>query len=141
MPHYQPNAQYRVEIEGAKIEKVCDVQLGFDVGSTFEGQPQSDRPKMNAITIIRKSDQKTDFWDWATSTRKPSWKKGSIVVKDANDPDKTLKTIKWEDGYLSSYEEVLPNVHTEEGEPMVEIIHISARVVDFDGVRFEEIWH
>lgn len=127
--------QVRIKVAGALLEQVVSVEFGLDVASGMDGHPQDARPRLSGIRIMRKSDKKTDLWSWAIEPWASAFKKGTIEFLDQHEQDKVIKTVNWEDGFITSYTEELPHVQASRDAPVTETIVIAARIVDFDGAK------
>ena len=130
-------SQFRVKINGQLLPKVKSVTMGLEVAGANDGHPQDARPRLHVIRISRESDKTTDLWSWASTPFGSQYRKGTVEFLDPEEKDKVLKTVNWEDGFIRSYQEVLPHVQSAKEEPLVETIEVSARVIDFDGAKIE----
>lgn len=129
--------QFRVKINGQVVPLVKSVTMGLEVAGADDGHPQDARPRLHVIRISRESDKSTDLWNWATTPYGEQYRKGSVEFLDPEKEDKVLKTVNWEDGFVRSYQEAMPHTQHAREQPVVEMVEISARVIDFDGAKIE----
>jgi hypothetical protein len=128
--------QFRVSIDGNAVPNVLDVEYGLDVGKDTNGAPVDSRPRLASIKITRRSDEATDYWTWAIKPHQEYFKAGKIEFLDPRKENKVLKTLEWKNGFIESYEEVVPHVNQAREAPQTEIFFVSAPSLTINGVQW-----
>jgi len=129
--------QVKVTIDGNPVPNVLDVRYGLDCAKDTNGAPVDAKPRLASIFVIRRSDETTDFWDWALRPYEEDFKSGEITFFDPRKTDTVLKTLEWTNGFLRSYTENVPNIDSDRGAPQTETLEISASTIAINGVEWE----
>lgn len=129
--------QVTVQIDGNDVANVLDVKYGLDCAKDTNGAPVDAKPRLGTIQITRRSDETSDWWEWALRPYEEDFKSGVITFYDPRKTETVLKTVEWSNGFLRGYQEVVPNVDTDRGAPQVEVLEISAQTIVINGVEWE----
>ena len=123
----------KIEIDGYKEREVQMVTYEFSQATDVEGQ-MSGIPRGGQIKVRCKAlnDGTPDLLAWMTERNLP--KDGTITFSETK-TGKTMKTIKFTQGYCVDFEEKWEDKmgHFEE-------IVISCRQIEFGSVKFENDW-
>ena len=123
----------KIEIDGYKEREVQMVTYEFSQATDVEGQ-MSGIPRGGQIKVRCKAlnDGTPDLLAWMTERNLP--KDGTITFSETK-TGKTMKTIKFTQGYCVDFEEKWEDKmgHFEE-------IVISGRQIEFGSVKFENDW-
>ena len=123
----------KIEIDGYKEREVQMVTYEFSQATDVEGQ-MSGIPRGGQIKVRCKAlnDGTPDLLAWMTERNLP--KDGTITFSETK-TGKTMKTIKFTQGYCVDFEEKWEDKmgHFEE-------ITISCRQIEFGSVKFENDW-
>ena len=123
----------KIEIDGYKEREVQMVTYEFNQATDVEGQ-MSGIPRGGQIKVRCKAlnDGTPDLLAWMTERNLP--KDGTITFSETK-TGKTMKTIKFTQGYCVDFEEKWEDKmgHFEE-------IVISCRQIEFGSVKFENDW-
>ncbi len=130
-----PLRQIAVEIDGTKIPNVLAVKYGLQVGHDPDGSPSDARPRLARISILRKSDDKSLLFDWASKAFKGNFKSGKVTFYAPDEETKVLSTMSWTEGFVTLYQENVPNIQTDRQSPMVEYVEISAQKIKINDVE------
>lgn len=126
-----------LEIDGVVYKNVYKVSYNLYTAKDETGRP-ADRAHAGVITIIRESDETTDIARWAMDSSKPNWKAGSVVFK--NPDDATMKELKWEEGFITGYEEVVPHLKQNPDDQVYECFEISCRKLIIGDSDIDNRW-
>ena len=126
-----------LEVDGVVFKNVYKVSYCLYTAKDETGRP-SDRAHAGVIRIVRESDDKTDIARWAMDSSKPNWKAGKVMIK--NPDDNEMKTLAWEEGFITAYEETVPHVKDHPDEQVYEIFEISAHKVTIGDAEIDNRW-
>ena len=123
----------KLEIDGYKEREVLMVNYEFDQTTDVEGQ-MAGIPRGGKITIRVKAmnDGTPDLLAWMTERNLP--KNGTISFLETK-TGKSMKTIKFTNGYCVNYEE-----KWEDKKGHFEEIVITCKDIEFGSVKFENEW-
>ena len=113
-----------LEIDGVTYKNVYEVSYQMYTAKDETGRP-SDRAHAGVISVKRESDDTVDIARWAMNSAKTNWKKGSVTFKNPDDVD--MKVLKWEDGFITHYEEHVPHIKDQPDVQMWEYFEISCQ--------------
>jgi hypothetical protein len=71
-------------------------------------------------------------------TSKPNWKSGKIMFK--NPDDATMKEIAWEEGFITRYEETVPNVKERPDDQIFQYLEISCHKLLVADAEIDNRW-
>jgi len=129
--------QVDVAIDGNHVPNVLDVKYGLDCARDTNGAPVDAKPRLASIIIVRRSDEITDYWDWALRPYEEDFKSGVITFYDPRKAETVMKTVEWTNGFLKSYSEVVPNIDDDRSAPQIETLEISASTITINGVEWQ----
>ncbi len=129
--------QVDVAIDGNHVPNVLDVKYGLDCAKDSNGAPVDAKPRLASIIIVRRSDETTDYWDWALRPYEEDFKSGVITFYDPRKSETVMKTVEWTNGFLKSYSEVVPNIDDDRSAPQIETLEISASTIVINGVEWQ----
>lgn len=129
--------QVKVEIDGNHVPNVLDVKYGLDCAKDTNGAPVDAKPRLDSIIITRRSDNATDYWAWALTPHEEDFKSGVITFYDPRKTETVLRTVEWKDGFLKSYQEIVPNVDDDRAAPQIEVLEVSASTITINGVEWQ----
>jgi len=129
--------QVDVAIDGNHVPNVLDVKYGLDCARDTNGAPVDAKPRLASIIIVRRSDETTDYWDWALRPYEEDFKSGVITFYDPRKAETVMKTVEWTNGFLKSYSEVVPNIDDDRSAPQIETLEISASTITINGVEWQ----
>ena len=123
----------KIEIDGYKEREVQMVTYEFDQATDVEGQI-SGIPRGGLITVLVKSmnDATPDLLAWMVERNLP--KNGTITFLETK-TGKSMKTIKFTNGYCVNFEE-----KWEDKKGHFEEIVISCQKIEFGSVVYENDW-
>jgi hypothetical protein len=123
----------KLEVDGYKEREVLMVNYEFDQTTDVEGQ-MAGIPRGGKITIRVKAmnDGTPDLLAWMTERNLP--KNGTISFLETK-TGKSMKTIKFTNGYCVNYEE-----KWEDKKGHFEEIVITCKDIEFGSVKFENEW-
>lgn len=127
----------QLEIDGVVYKNVYQVSYGLYTAKDETGRP-SDRAHAGVIKIVRESDDKTDIARWAMDSSKPNWKAGKVIFRDPSDNE--MKSLSWEEGFITSYEESIPHVKNNPDDQIFETFEISAHKVVIGDAEIDNRW-
>ncbi|HVP38856.1 MAG TPA: type VI secretion system tube protein TssD [Candidatus Saccharimonadales bacterium] len=130
-----PLRQIAVEIDGKKIANVVSVKYGLEVRNDSDGSPSDARPRLARITLARKSDDSALLFDWASKPFRGNFKSGKVTFYAPDEETKVQSTMTWTDGFVTMYQETVPNIQTDRQSPMLEYIEISAQKIKINDVE------
>jgi hypothetical protein len=121
-----------MEVEGTKYKvRHCTYSLHQNVDEN--GRPSS-QVMGGTMQIEVESSDDTKLIDWMVDK---TGKKSGKLEFSKTDEEGTLKTIEFEDAFLTSYTESMDAISNS---PMVENLVISAKSISVNGVKHENIW-
>jgi hypothetical protein len=126
-----------LEIDGVVYKNVYFVSYHLYTAKDETGRP-SDRAHAGVITIIRESDEKADIARWAMDSAKTNWKPGMVTIKSPDDA--MMKELKWEDGFISKYEEFVPHVKNNPDDQVHERFEISCQKLIIADAEIDNRW-
>lgn len=129
--------QVDVTIDGNHVPNVLDVKYGLDCAKDSNGAPVDAKPRLASIIIVRRSDETTDYWDWALRPYEEDFKSGVITFYDPRKAETVMKTVEWTNGFLKSYSEVVPNIDDDRSAPQIETLEISASLITINGIEWQ----
>ncbi|MHC4433808.1 MAG: type VI secretion system tube protein TssD, partial [Planctomycetota bacterium] len=115
-----------LEIDGVVYKNVYEVSYMLYTAKDETGRP-SDRAHAGVIRVMRESDEKSDIARWAMDSSKPNWKAGKVTFK--NPDDNEMKTLNWEEGFITAYSENIPHIKNRPDDQIYETFEISAHKV------------
>lgn len=123
----------KIKIGGSEIDRILTVDYTITNGADADGRPTKNRRNLG-IHITRVANSNKEVANWAKSAAKSDRRKGEIELQH---PDgKKMKTIKWEEGYVSQY-----SIHYDEAlEQVVESFVVMPRVLDVEGKKLDMQW-
>ena len=126
-----------LEIDGVVFKNVYEVSYELYTAKDETGRP-ADRAHAGVIRITRESDEKTDIGRWAMDSSKPNWKAGKVTLKNPSDTE--MKTISWEEGFVTAYSEIVPHIKNNPDEQIYETFEISAHKVIVSDTEIDNRW-
>jgi hypothetical protein len=121
--------EIKLDIESLKDVKVYSVSYGAILPmSGLEANAAAARLSLSDISLNIELTEKTEFIQWITTTKKVS---GTIKIEDANNPGSNLRTIKFSESYISSFNESFS------GGGGGTVITIACAVIDINGVKYD----
>jgi hypothetical protein len=126
-----------LEIDGVVYKNVYQVSYCLYTAKDETGRP-SDRAHAGVIKITRESDEKSDIARWAMDSSKPNWKAGKVTFR--NPDDQEMKTLTWEEGFITSYEELIPHIKNNPDDQVFETFEISAHKVTIGDAEIDNRW-
>jgi len=127
-----------LEIDGVKYPNVYAASYILYTEKDETGKP-SDRARGGVIKVTRQSDAKIDICRWATDSKKENFKPGKVTFRGAD--GREMKTLEWEDGFITHYEEHVPHTKDRPDDQTYEYFEISAKKIkvnDAEVVNWEE---
>ena len=123
----------KLEVDGYKEREVMMVKYEFDQATDVEGQ-MSGIPRGGKINIRVKAlnDGTPDLLAWMVERNLP---KNGVITFLETKTGKTMKTIKFTNGYCVNFEE-----RWEDKKGHFEEIEISCQKIEFESVVFENDW-
>ncbi len=123
-----------MKIDGCTDREVMNMNYSLHQEVDVEGRPTA-ITRGGKITVVIKSlnDGNTDLYEWACDPYVS--KSGSFEFEKRDGTN--MKTLKFEDGYLVSYEETYDAI---DSNSQLEKITISAKKIDIGGVSHENPW-
>ncbi len=112
-----------LEIDGVAYKNVYEVKYDLYTSKDETGRP-TDRAHAGLIRVTRESDENTDIFRWAMASDTNNWKAGSITFKDPKS-ESTMKTLSWEEGFITKYEETIPHIKEHPDDQVCEYFEIS----------------
>lgn len=126
-----------LEIDGVPFKNVYEVSYKLYTAKDETGKP-TDRAHAGVVRIRRESDENTDVARWAMDSSKPNWKKGKVTFRKTDMAE--LKTLTWENGFVTFYEEHVPNVKDHPDEQMWEEFEISCQKLVVKDAEIDNRW-
>ena len=123
----------KVKIGGNAIDRILTVEYTITNGADADGRPTKSRRNLG-IHITRVANANKEVASWAKGAAKADRRKGEIEL--VGDDGKKMKTIKWEDGYISQY-----SIYYDEGlEQVVESFLVMPKVLEVEGKKLDMNW-
>ncbi len=127
----------KLEIDGQTFKNVYMVE--YDIYTSIDETGRaSNRPRTGLIKITRESDENTDIARWATSAAKAALKDGNIMF--ASPGKAKMKELKWKNGFVSKYIEVLPHTKANPDDQMYEYFEITCAKLSIGEVEIDNKW-
>ena len=126
-----------LEIDGVVYKNVHEVSYKLYTAKDETGRP-SDRAHAGVIVVRRESDENSDVARWAMDSSKPNWKAGKVTFK--NPDDATMKELTWEDGFITSYEEHIPQIKERPDDQVYEVFEISCHKLTIGDASIDNRW-
>jgi hypothetical protein len=126
-----------LEIDGVVYKNVYEVSYMLYTAKDETGRP-SDRAHAGVIRVMRESDEKSDIARWAMDSSKPNWKAGKVTFK--NPDDNEMKTLNWEEGFITAYSENIPHIKNRPDDQIYETFEISAHKVTIGDAEIDNRW-
>lgn len=121
-----------LEVEGTKFKvRHCTYSLHQNIDEN--GRPSS-QVMGGTMQIEVESSDDTKLIDWMID---PTGKKSGKIEFSKTDEEGVLKTLEFEDAFLTSYTE---NMDAISNSPMVENLVVSAKKITVGGVSHENVW-
>ncbi len=124
-------------IDEVPYKNVYEVSYNLYTAKDETGRP-SDRAHAGSIRIVRESDENVNIARWAMDSSKPNWKKGKVTFKNPNDA--TMKELKWENGFITNYEEHVPHIKDKPDEQIWECFEISCQKLTIGDAEIDNLW-
>ncbi len=123
-----------LEIDGVEYPRLLSVSYNIYTIKDDQGKP-ADIARAGTITITKESTNKNskDITRWACDSSEANYKSGKITFKDPH--NKLLRTLEWENGFITNYEEHLGPAQS--GEQMYQVFVVSAQKIK---VEDAEVW-
>jgi hypothetical protein len=96
----------------------------------LEANAAAARIMLSDISLNIELTDKTEFVQWITTKKKLS---GTIKIEDANNPGSNLRTIKFSDAYISSFNESFSGG----GGGGSTNISIACTAIDINGIKYD----
>ena len=123
-----------MKIDGLTDREVMSMNYSLHQEVDVEGRPTAiTRGGKITVTLKSLNDGNTDLYEWACDPYVS--KKGSFEFEKRDGTN--MKTLKFEDGYLISFEEMYDAI---DSNSQLEKITISAKKLDIGGVTHENPW-
>ncbi|MGD0756239.1 MAG: type VI secretion system tube protein TssD [Bacteroidales bacterium] len=123
--------EIKLDIENLKDVKVYNVSYGASLPmSGLEANAAAARLMLSEISLSIELTDKTEFIQWITTKKKLS---GTIKVEDANNPGSNLRTIKFSDAYICSFNESFSGG----GGGNSAHISIACTAIDINGIKYD----
>lgn len=126
-----------LEIDGVTYKNVYEVSYELYTAKDETGRP-SDRAHAGTIKVTRESDEKSDIARWAMDSSKPNWKAGSVIFR--NPDDSSMKTLKWEEGFITAYHETIPHIKDRPDDQVYEYFEISCHKLSIGDAEIDNRW-
>jgi len=126
-----------LEIDGVVYKNVYQVSYELYTAKDETGRP-SDRAHAGTIKIMRESDETSDIARWAMDSSKPNWKAGKVTFKTPDDSE--MKSLTWEEGFITRYEETIPHVKDKPDVQVFEYFEISCHKLLIGDAEIDNRW-
>ena len=126
-----------LEIDGVAYMNVYSVKYELYTAKDETGRP-SDRAHAGVITVVRESDENSDIARWAMDSSKPNWKAGKVVFRNPDDAE--MKTLTWEEGFITKYEETVPHIKETPDQQVYESFEISCHKLTIGDAEIDNRW-
>ncbi len=126
-----------LEIDGVTYKNVYEVSYELYTAKDETGRP-SDRAHAGVIRITRESDEETAIARWAMDSSGPNRKAGKVTFKNPSDSE--MKTLSWEEGFITAYEEIVPHIKDRPDDQIYERFEISAHKVSIGDAEIDNRW-
>ncbi len=125
-------------IEDERIPKVRAVSYEIYTSKDVRGKP-SDQARLGKIKVVREADENNTIFRWACKSTAENFKGGKIVLKNPKDGQE-MKTLVWQEGFITSYREIYPDFEKEKTNQIYEEFEISAEVVQMGDGEINGNW-
>jgi hypothetical protein len=129
----------RLNLDTLQDVRVIDFSYNFNRDIDASGRP-SGAVRGGTVNITIESTKSAFLPAWMT-TQSGRTKSGEIIVKDEENEDSSIKTIKFDDSFIVNYGE---NFSWQGGENMMETFTVSAHKISVEGengpAEFENEW-
>lgn len=123
--------EIKLDIENLKDVKVYSVSYGASLPmSGLEANAVAARLMLSDINLNIELTDKTEFIQWITTKKKLS---GTLKIEDANNPGKPLRTIKFADAFICSFNESFSG----DGGGGNTNISIACTSIDINGIKYD----
>jgi hypothetical protein len=126
-----------LKIDGVVFKNVYAVSYSLYTAKDETGRP-SDRAHAGVICITRESDEKSDIARWAMDSSKPNWKAGEVSFKNPDDAE--MKSLSWEEGFITKYVETIPHVKNNPDDQVFEYFEISCHKLIIGKAEIDNRW-
>ena len=126
-----------LEIDGVKYKNVYEVSYEIYTAKDETGRP-SDRAHAGTIKVTRESDENIAISEWATDSGETNWKNGSVAFKKPDDSE--MKVLKWEEGFITRYEERIPHIKKYPDDQVFEYFEISCHRLFIGNAQLDNLW-
>jgi hypothetical protein len=126
-----------LEIDGVVYKNVYKVTYELYTAKDETGRP-SDRAHAGTIKVTREADENTDIARWAMDSSKPNWKAGKVTFKTPDDSE--MKSLTWEEGFITKYEETIPHVKQNPDDQVCEYFEISCHKLAIGDAEIDNRW-
>jgi len=126
-----------LEVDGVVFKNVYKVSYELYTAKDETGRP-SDRAHAGLIKVTRESDETVDIARWAMDSSKPNWKSGKVTFK--NPDDAAMKTLAWEEGFITKYEETIPHIKANPDDQVYEYFEISSHKLMIGDAEIDNRW-
>ena len=129
----------KLEIDGVEYPHVFGVHYLIYTQKDETGRP-TDKAHAGLIKIKVESDEdgNTDIARWAADTSKPNWKSGKVTFFNKDGAE--MKTLEWKDGFITHFEEHIPDVQTHPDEQIYQYFEISCNQIAVGDAELENYW-
>jgi hypothetical protein len=126
-------------IEGVEYPHVYAVSYEIFTARDETGRP-TDRAHAGLIRFKVESaeDGNVDLARWAADTSKPNWKSGKIEFY--NKDGAVMKELSWENGFVTKFEEYIPDVKTKPDEQIYQYLEVSCNTIRVGDAELENYW-
>ena len=123
--------EIKLDIDALKDVKVYSLSYGASLPmSGLEANAVAARLMLSDISLNIELTDKTEFIQWITTKKKLS---GTIKIEDANNPGSSLRTIKFSDAYICSFNESFSGG----GGGSSTSISIACTGIDINGIKYD----
>jgi hypothetical protein len=123
--------EIKLDIDSLKDVKVYSVSYGASLPmSGLEANAVAARLMLSDIMLNIELTDKTEFVQWITTKKKLS---GTVKIEDANNPGSNLRTVKFSDAYISSFNESFSG----DGGGGSASVSIACTAIDINGIKYD----
>jgi hypothetical protein len=129
----------KLEIDGVEYPHVFSVSYHIYTNKDETGRP-TDRAHAGLIKIKVESDEdgNVDIARWAADTSKTNWKSGRVTFFNKDGAE--MKTLEWKDGFITHFEEIIPDVKSNPDEQIYQLFHVSCNAIKIADAELENYW-
>jgi hypothetical protein len=126
-----------LEIDGVTYHRVFAASYILYTDRDEAGKP-STQARSGVVKVTRESDGKTEICRWATDSAKTNFKPGKLIFYDHD--KREMKTLEWENGFITHYEEHVPHTKERPDDQMYEYFEISAEKIKVKDAEVNNQW-